>query len=69
MPVGWSLYIPVKNKNGVVIGVALNSTDVSHHEKQEAYINVQNKALNCIAVIQSHKLRRPVVSLLVSWIR
>ncbi|MGY4537894.1 PAS domain S-box-containing protein [Mucilaginibacter sp. UYNi724] len=57
-------FIPVRNKAGEVIGVALNSTDVTHHKKQEAYINVQNEALNRIAIIQSHELRRPVASLL-----
>ncbi|TSD67368.1 PAS domain S-box protein [Inquilinus sp. KBS0705] len=57
-------FIPVKNNTGEVIGVALNSTDVTHHKKQEAYINVQNDALQRIAMIQSHELRRPVASLL-----
>ncbi|MCO5936384.1 GAF domain-containing protein [Mucilaginibacter sp. RB4R14] len=57
-------FIPVRNKEGAVIGVALNSTDVTHHKKQEAYINLQNDALNRIAIIQSHELRRPVASLL-----
>lgn len=62
----WMLttFIPVRNRTGEVIGVALNSTDVTHHKKQEAYINVQNEALNRIAIIQSHELRRPVASLL-----
>ncbi|MFD0766975.1 GAF domain-containing protein [Mucilaginibacter lutimaris] len=57
-------FVPVRNKTGEVIGVALNSTDITHHKKQEAYINVQNEALNRIAIIQSHELRRPVASLL-----
>jgi PAS domain S-box-containing protein len=57
-------FIPVRNHIGDVIGVALNSTDITHHKKQEAYINIQNEALNRIAIIQSHELRRPVASLL-----
>ena len=57
-------FIPVRNRNGDVIGVALNSTDTTNHKKQEAYINIQNEALNRIAIIQSHELRRPVASLL-----
>lgn len=57
-------FIPVRNRKGEVIGVALNSTDITHHKKQEAYINIQNEALNRIAIIQSHELRRPVASLL-----
>jgi PAS domain S-box-containing protein len=62
----WKLttFIPVRNRVGDVIGVALNSTDITHHKKQEAYINIQNEALNRIAIIQSHELRRPVASLL-----
>ncbi|MES2266688.1 MAG: GAF domain-containing protein [Bacteroidota bacterium] len=57
-------FVPVRSKEGEVIGVALNSTDITHHKKQEAYITVQNEALNRIAIIQSHELRRPVASLL-----
>ena len=57
-------FIPVRDRQGEVIGVALNSTDITHHKKQEAYINIQNEALNRIAIIQSHELRRPVASLL-----
>jgi PAS domain S-box-containing protein len=57
-------FIPVRNHKGDVIGVALNSTDITNHKKQEAYINIQNEALNRIAIIQSHELRRPVASLL-----
>ncbi|WP_374949029.1 GAF domain-containing protein [Mucilaginibacter sp.] len=57
-------FIPVRDASGEVIGVALNSTDITHHKRQEEYINVQNEALNRIAIIQSHELRRPVASLL-----
>jgi len=57
-------FIPVKDNNGKVMGVTLNSTDITHHKKQEEYINIQNEALQRIAIIQSHELRRPVASLL-----
>jgi len=57
-------FIPVKDNSGEVIGVSLNSNDVTHRKKQEAYINVQNEALHRIAIMQSHELRRPVASLL-----
>ncbi|TWR26643.1 PAS domain S-box protein [Mucilaginibacter achroorhodeus] len=57
-------FIPVKNNNGDIIGVALSSADITRHKRQEAYINVQNEALRRIALIQSHELRRPVASLL-----
>ncbi|MBK0378661.1 GAF domain-containing protein [Mucilaginibacter segetis] len=57
-------FIPVKNNDGEVIGVSLNSADVTHRKKQEEYIKIQNAALQRIAIIQSHELRRPVASLL-----
>ena len=57
-------FIPIKDKNGDVIGVALNSTDVTTRKRHEKLINVQNEALTRIAIIQSHELRRPVASLL-----
>ncbi|HEK22115.1 MULTISPECIES: GAF domain-containing protein [unclassified Mucilaginibacter] len=62
----WKLttFIPVKNSGGDIMGVALSSTDITRHKRQEAYINAQNEALRRIALIQSHELRRPVASLL-----
>jgi PAS domain S-box-containing protein len=57
-------FIPVRDHDGEVIGVSLNSTDITHRKRQEAYINVQNEALQRIAIMQSHELRRPVASLL-----
>jgi PAS domain S-box-containing protein len=57
-------FIPVRNTSCEVIGVALNATDITHQKKQEDYISIQNEALNRIAIIQSHELRRPVASLL-----
>ena len=57
-------FIPVRDNDGEVMGVSLNSTDITHRKKQEAYINVQNEALQRIAIMQSHELRRPVASLL-----
>jgi len=56
--------LPVKNSNNEIIGVALNSTDVTEKRYQQDQINIQNAALTRIAIIQSHELRRPVASLL-----
>ena len=56
--------IPVKNNIGEVIGVALNSADITERKMQEKRIRVQNEALTRIAIIQSHELRRPVASLM-----
>lgn len=57
-------FVPVKNNNDQVIGVAINSTDITTRKRHEEQINIQNEALNRIAIIQSHELRRPVASLL-----
>jgi PAS domain S-box-containing protein len=57
-------FVPVKDKTKSIIGVALNSTDITERKLQEDKINIQNAALTRIAIIQSHELRRPVASLL-----
>ena len=57
-------FVPVRDHDGMVMGVSLNSTDITHRKRQEAYINIQNEALQRIAIMQSHELRRPVASLL-----
>lgn len=56
--------LPIKNNEKEVIGVALNSTDITERKLQQDQINIQNAALTRIAIIQSHELRRPVASLL-----
>jgi light-regulated signal transduction histidine kinase (bacteriophytochrome) len=56
--------VPVKDKLKNIIGVALNSADITGRKLQEDKINIQNAALTRIAIIQSHELRRPVASLL-----
>jgi PAS domain S-box-containing protein len=57
-------FIPVKNREGEIIGIALNSTDITTRKRQAQQIEIQNEALTRIAIIQSHELRRPVASLL-----
>jgi light-regulated signal transduction histidine kinase (bacteriophytochrome) len=56
--------VPIKNNSGEIIGVAINSSDITKRKQQEKQIIVQNEALTRIAIIQSHELRRPVASLL-----
>ncbi len=56
--------LPIRNSAKKIIGVALNSTDITERKLQEDQINIQNAALTRIAIIQSHELRRPVASLL-----
>ena len=57
-------FVPIKNNEGEIMGVAINSADISRRKQQEKQIMVQNEALTRIAIIQSHELRRPVASLL-----
>ena len=57
-------FMPITGPNGYIIGVAINSVDITEHKMQEDQINIQNAALTRIAIIQSHELRRPVASLL-----
>lgn len=57
-------FMPITAPNGNIIGVAMNSTDITERKMQEDQINIQNAALTRIAIIQSHELRRPVASLL-----
>jgi len=55
---------PIKNSEKQIIGVALNSADITERKLHEEQINIQNAALTRIAMFQSHELRRPVASLL-----
>lgn len=57
-------FMPITGPNGDIIGVAMNSIDITERKMQEDHINIQNAALTRIAIIQSHELRRPVASLL-----
>jgi len=57
-------FVPVRNNSGEIIGVAINSADITKRKQQEKQITIQNEALTRIAIIQSHELRRPVASLL-----
>jgi PAS domain S-box-containing protein len=57
-------FMPITDLNGKIIGVAMNSADITERKMQEDQINIQNAALTRIAIIQSHELRRPVASLL-----
>jgi len=56
--------VPVKNNGGEIIGVAINSADITKRKQQETKIKSQTEALTRIAIVQSHGIRRPVASLL-----
>jgi PAS domain S-box-containing protein len=57
-------FVPIRDNSKTIIGVALNSADITDRKLKEEQINVQNAALTRIAIIQSHEIRRPVASLL-----
>lgn len=57
-------FVPIRNSSKAIIGVALNSADITDRKLKEEQISVQNAALTRIAIIQSHEIRRPVASLL-----
>lgn len=52
------------NEQGNIIGVALNITNIDTLKKSEQRIKAQNDQLMEIAFIQSHKVRRPVATIL-----
>ena len=57
-------YEPAFNPDGEIIGVSVNSTDVTARVEHEQTVTAQNESLREIAFIQSHELRRPVASII-----
>lgn len=57
-------YEPAFNQAGEIIGVSVNSTDVSSRVKQEEKVAAQHDSLSEIAFIQSHEIRRPLASVM-----
>ncbi|WP_345951911.1 GAF domain-containing protein [Mucilaginibacter sp. PAMB04274] len=55
---------PVTDNTGLIIGVTINATDVTIRKQNAEQIDKQNEALQKIATIQSHELRKPVASLM-----
>ncbi len=55
---------PAFDNYGQIIGVSVNSADVTSKVTQEQIVETQNDSLKEIAFIQSHELRRPVASIL-----
>ncbi len=56
-------FYPV-SEQGNIIGIALNITNIDSLKKSEERIKAQNEQLTEIAFIQSHKVRRPVATIL-----
>ena len=55
---------PAFDSDGRIIGVSVNSTDITKKVENEQTVMAQNESLKEIAFIQSHELRRPVASIL-----
>lgn len=55
---------PALNDSGEIIGVSVNSSDVTKKVEQEQLVMTKNNTLNEIAFVQSHELRRPVASIM-----
>lgn len=64
-PSWWHVtYGPAKDKEGQIIGVSFNASDISQQVSQEQKLYRQELALKQIAWMQSHELRKPVSSIL-----
>ncbi|MCJ8210793.1 GAF domain-containing protein [Mucilaginibacter sp. RS28] len=63
---GWRIikFEPAFNNNGEIIGVSVNSTDITNKIKQDQMLAEQNESLKEIAFMQSHEFRRPVASIM-----
>ncbi|MCJ8209168.1 PAS domain-containing protein [Mucilaginibacter sp. RS28] len=56
-------FMPVV-RNEQVIGVAINASDITVRKFGEEELRLKNEALQRIALMQSHEIRRPVASLM-----
>jgi PAS domain-containing protein len=57
-------FIPVTDSNDEIIGTAVDAIDITQQKVNEHLIEQQNSAMQRIATIQSHELRKPIASLL-----
>jgi PAS domain S-box-containing protein len=55
---------PVYNKEGQIVGMTVNSQDISERKLREQQIIRQNVSLRAIAWKQSHEVRRPLANIL-----
>lgn len=58
------IFEPVKDPNDIIIAVSITATDITEKKLNAEKLNKQNTALQRIATIRSHELRRPVASLM-----
>lgn len=57
-------FAPCYNREGDIVGISYNATDISERKLHEQKIVNQNQNFRAIAHIQSHELRRPVASIM-----
>lgn len=57
-------YNPAYDSEGRIIGVSYNAIDISPLKKAQKQTMERNRALDHIALVQSHKIRRPVSSII-----
>lgn len=55
---------PIKDEHGNIVGISCYSHDITQQKKYLTKIEAQNKVLTDIAWVQSHKVRRPVATIL-----
>jgi PAS domain S-box-containing protein len=55
---------PVSNSAGTIMGVILNSTDITEEVNLEKRIRISEKKLDDIAFINAHEVRAPLASIL-----
>jgi|GEM_PF-4091965 PAS domain S-box-containing protein len=55
---------PVSNSSGIIMGVILNSSDITEEVNLEKRIRVSEKKLDDIAFINAHEVRAPLASIL-----
>lgn len=55
---------PVSNSSGDIMGVILNSTDITEEVNLEKRIRISEKKLDDIAFINAHEVRAPLASIL-----
>ncbi len=57
-------YYPVTDNNSKIIGVVVNSVNITERKRQEMQIQKHADALREIAKMQSHEMRRPVANII-----
>lgn len=55
---------PVSNSSGIIMGVILNSTDITEEVNLEKRIRISEQKLDDIAFINAHEVRAPLASIL-----